>query len=140
MVREYPFFGVGFGLYHDVASRNPRYIAKWKGIESMNVPHNVLMTVLSDQGIVGLLFYVSAQAFLIRAMWRIRKVYPPGWLAFLYCLLVYLLVGLDFATAYFSDINFFYMFILGILYQLQTRMAGENLPAGLTSLQVLEQT
>ena len=38
VVREYPFFGVGFGLYHDVAARNPRYMAKWNGIESMNYP------------------------------------------------------------------------------------------------------
>jgi hypothetical protein len=132
VIRDYPFFGVGFGLYHDFASRNPQYLAAWKGIPSMNVQHNVLMTVLSDQGIVGLLLYVSAQAFLIRAMWKIRKVYPPGWLAFLYCLLVYMLIGLDFATVYFSDINLFYMFILGILYQLQTRIAREDVRAGLT--------
>ena len=76
VVRDYPFFGVGFGLYHDVASRNPQYMARWKGIESMNFPHNVLMTVLSEEGIVGLLFYVLAQVFLIRAMWKIRKAYP----------------------------------------------------------------
>ncbi len=140
VVREYPLFGVGFGLYHDVASRNPQYMARWKGIESMNVQHNVLMTVLSDQGIVGLFLYASAQAFLIRAMWRIRKAYPPGWLAFLYCLLIYVLIGLDYATVYFSDINLFYMFILGVLYQMQTRMARAEGPAGLTSLQLLEQT
>ena len=109
VVREYPIFGVGFGLYHDVATQNPRYMAKWKGIESMNFPHNVLMTVLSEEGIVGLLFYVSAQVFLVRAMWKIRKAYPPGWLAFLYCVLVYVLTGLDFATVSFSDINLFYI-------------------------------
>ena len=101
VVSEYPIFGVGFGLYHDVATRNPRYMAKWKGIESMNFPHNVLMTVLSEEGIVGLLLYVSAQFFLIRAMWKIRKAYPPGWLAYLYCVLVYVLTGLDFATVSF---------------------------------------
>lgn len=140
VVRDYPFFGVGLGLYHDVASRNPQYMATWKGIASMNVQHNVLMTVLSDQGLVGLLLYASAQVFLIRAMWNIRKVYPPGWLAFLYCLLVYMLIGLDFATVYLSDINLLFMLILGILYQLQTRMAREDLPAGQISLQVLEQT
>jgi hypothetical protein len=140
VVREHPFFGVGLGLYHDVASRNPQYMAKWKGIPSMNVQHNVLMTVLSDQGIVGLLFYASAHVFLIRAMWRIRKVYPPGWLAFLYCLLIYMLIGFDFATAYFSDINLFYVFILAVIYQQQTRMAREEMFGDLTSLQVLEQT
>jgi hypothetical protein len=126
VVHEYPFLGVGFGLYHDVASRNPRYMARWKGIESMNYPHNVLMTVLSEEGIVGLLFYVAAQVFLVRAMWRIRKAYPPGWLAFLYCFLVYVLIGLDYGTVYFSDINLFYLFILGVLYQLQIRMAHEQ--------------
>jgi O-antigen ligase len=137
VVRDNPFFGVGMGLYYDVASGNPRYMATWKGIASMNVQHNVLMTVLSDEGIVGLLFYASAQGFLVRAMWKIRKVYPLGWLAFLYCVLVYMLIGLDFATAYFSDINLFYMFILGTLYQIQTRIAREDVRAGLTS-QVLE--
>jgi O-antigen ligase len=126
VVREYPFFGVGFNLYHDVASQNPRYMSTWKGISSMTIPHNTLMTVLSEQGIVGLLLYLLAQAFLIRAMWRIRKTYPPGWLAFLYCLLSYVLTGLDYGTAYFFDINLFYMFILGVLLQLQTSMVREN--------------
>ncbi len=88
--------------------------------------HNVLMTVLSDQGIVGLLLYVSAQAFLVRAMWKIRKAYPPGWLAFLYCLLVYVLTGLDFATVSFSDINLLYILILCAIYQQQARMACEQ--------------
>ncbi len=97
-------------------------MAKWNGIESMNYPHNALMTVLSEDGVIGLLFYVAAQVFLIRAMWRIRKAYPAGWLAFLYCLVIYLLTGLDYATVYFSDINMLYLFILGIIYQLQIRM------------------
>jgi hypothetical protein len=133
VVSGYPFFGVGFGLYYDVASRDPRYVARWKGIESMNIPHNVMMTVLSEEGIVGLSFYVLAQFFLIRAMWKIRKAYPPGWLAFLYCVLVYVLIGLDFATVAFSDINLFYIFILGVLYQLQIRIASQKDRANLTA-------
>ncbi len=126
VVDEYPLFGVGFGLYHDVASQNPRYMVKWNGIESMNFPHNVLMTVLSEEGIVGLLFYILAQVFLFRAMWKIRKAYPAGWLAFLYCFLIYLLIGLDFAIVSFSDINLFYVFILGTIYQHQIRTAREQ--------------
>ena len=122
VVREYPFFGVGFGLYHDVATRNPRYMARWNGIESMNVPHNALMTVLSEEGVAGLLLYVLSQFFLVRAMWKIRKVYSPGWLAFVYCTVVYTLIGLDYATVAISDINLLYLFILGIMYQVQIRM------------------
>jgi O-antigen ligase len=133
VVREYPLFGVGFDLYHDVASRNPRYLATWKGIESMNFPHNALMTVLSEEGVIGFLLYISAQAFLIRAMWKIRKAYPPGWLAFLYCVLVYVIIGIDYATVYFSDINLFYLFTLGVLLQLQTRIFNETKLTALSS-------
>jgi O-antigen ligase len=135
VVREYPLFGVGFNLYHEFTSRDPRYLARWKGIESMNFPHNALMTVLSEEGIVGLLFYVSAQAFLMLAMWRMRKAYPRGWLVFLYCVLIYVLIGIDYATVYYSDINLFYIFTLGLLFQMQTRMLQETKPAA--SMQVL---
>ena len=133
VVREYPLLGVGFGLYHEVASRNPQYMAQWQGIESMNYPHNALMTVLSEEGSIGLVFYVAAQFFLVRAMWRIRKAYPPGWLAFLYCLIIYILSGLDYATVYFSDINLFYLFILGVMYQLQIRMVPDPEQASLVA-------
>jgi O-antigen ligase len=129
VVREYPLFGVGFGLYHDVASQNPSYMVKWKGIESMNFPHNVLMTVLSEEGIVGLLFYVLSQVFLFRAMWEIRRAFPAGWLAFLYCFLIYVLTGLDFAIVSFADINLFYMLIVAAIYQHQVLVAGEQEPS-----------
>jgi hypothetical protein len=135
VIREYPIFGVGFGLYQDIASKNPRYMTRWKGIDSMNVPHNVLMTVLSEEGIVGLFFYVAAQVFFVRAMWKIRKAYPEGWLAFLYCLLVYTLIGMDFAIGSLSDINLFYIFTMGIILQLQTRIAREQTCTILNSTQ-----
>ena len=133
VVREYPMFGVGFGLYHDVASQNPRYMVKWKGIESMNFPHNVLMTVLSEEGIVGLLFYVLSQVFLFRAMWKIRQAFPAGWLAFLYCFLIYILTGLDFAIVCFADINLFYMLIVAAIYQHQMLVASEQAFPGNTA-------
>ena len=72
----------------------------------------------ADEGVVGLCFYVAAQVFLIRAMWKIRKVYPPGWLAFLYCLLVYILIGLD----YDDGLLFRYQFALYV-------HPGRTLPA-----------
>lgn len=126
VVEAYPLFGVGISLYHDVAAQDPRYLARWNGIESMNVQHNALMTVLSEDGIIGFLFYVLAQVFLIRAMWKIRKAYQTGWLVFLYCFLIYVLIGLDFATVYFSDINLLFIFILSVVFQMQTRIARQQ--------------
>lgn len=126
VVREYPLFGVGLGLYPEMVASEPRFMVRWKGIQSMSVPHNVLMTILSEEGLVGLLFYVFAQVFFIRAMWRIRKAHRTGWLAFLYCVLAYQLTGLDFGTVYYSDVNLFYLFVLGVIYQLQTGKIREQ--------------
>ena len=137
--REYPLFGVGFALYHDFALQNPQYMTRWKGIESMTVQHNVLMTVLTDEGIVGLILYCSSQVFLIVAMWRIRKAFPLGWLIFVYCVLVYLLIGLDYATVYYSDINLFYVLIICIIYQVQLRISRAEVPADFASPQMVTQ-
>jgi hypothetical protein len=81
--------------------------------------------VLSEEGIIGVTFYFLAQVFLFRAMWKIRKAFPPGWLAFVYCFLIYVLTGLDFAIVSFSDINLFYIFVLGAIYQYQVRASLE---------------
>jgi hypothetical protein len=70
-------------------------------------------------------FYFLAQVFLFRAMWKIRKAFPPGWLAFVYCFLIYVLTGLDFAIVSFSDINLFYVFVLGAIYQYHVRASRE---------------
>ena len=87
----------------------------------MTFPHNVLMTVLSEEGLVGLGLYISAQFFLVRAMWRIRKAYPPGWLAF--CTASGVRDDrIDYGTVYFSDVNLIYIFILCVFFQLQIRI------------------
>ena len=92
----------------------------------MNIPHNSLLTVLSEEGSLGFLAYVLAQFYFVRAMWRIRATNRAGWLAFLYCVLVYTLFGLDAAMAYYSDLNLFYMLVLGLLFQLQASKAAQD--------------
>ena len=41
---------------------------------------------------------------------------------FFYCILVYIIFGFDVGIAYYSDLNLFYMFVLGIILQIQLRM------------------
>ena len=45
---------------------------------------------------------------------------------FLYCILVYTIYGLDVGMAYYSDLNLFYMFVLGVLLQIQLRMLSQE--------------
>jgi O-antigen ligase len=88
----------------------------------MNAPHNSLSAVLAEEGGIGFVLYVAAQLFFVRAMYELRKINRLGWRAFLYCTLVYTIFGLDVGIAYYSDLNLFYMFALGIILQIQLRM------------------
>jgi O-antigen ligase len=90
--------------------------------EVLNAPHNSLSAVLSEEGGIGFVLYVVAQLFFVRAMYELRKVNRLGWRAFLYCILVYTIFGLDVGIGYYSDLNLFYMFVLGIILQIQSRM------------------
>jgi len=53
---------------------------------------------------------------------------------FLYCILVYVVLGLDVGIAYYSDLNLFYMFVLGIILQIQLRMLPRANPNAFSSL------
>jgi hypothetical protein len=122
VIRDHPLMGVGFNLYPATVTGDPRYAVEWRGLEAMNVPHNSLLSVLAEEGIVGFLLYAGGQLYFIRAMWRMRTVNRLGWQVFLYCILVYIIFGFDVGIAYYSDLNLFYMFVLGIILQIQLRM------------------
>ena len=122
IIRDHPLIGVGFGLYHDAVLEDSKYQVGWGGFEPMNAPHNSLSAVLAEEGGIGFVLYVAAQLFFVRAMYELRKINRLGWRAFLYCTLVYTIFGLDVGIAYYSDLNLFYMFALGIILQIQLRM------------------
>ena len=122
VVRDHPLMGVGFNLYSATVTGDPRYAVQFRGLEAMNFPHNSLLSVLAEEGIVGFLLYAGGQLYFIRAMWRMRKVNRLGWQVFLYCNLVYIVFGFDVGIANYSDLNLFYMFVLGIILQIQLRM------------------
>jgi O-antigen ligase len=94
----------------------------------MDVPHNSLLAVLAEGGSVGFLLYIGGQLFFVRAMWRLRKANKLGWQAFLYCILIYNIFGLDVGIPYYSDLNLFYMFVLGIILRIQLPMLPRESP------------
>ncbi len=120
VVLDHPVRGVGFNLYHETVQGSSRYSASWHGFEAIDLPHNSMFTVLAEVGVPGLLAYVLAQIFLVRAMWRRRESQPIGWRTFLYCVLAYTIYGLDAGIVYFSDLNLFYIFTIGTILQMQT--------------------
>jgi hypothetical protein len=134
VVWDYPLVGVGFNLYHDTVHGNPKYTARLKGFEAMDFPHNSLFAVLAEEGGIGLLFYIAAQVLFVRAMWKLRKLNRLGWQVFLYCVVVYTIFGFDAGIAYYSDLNLFYIYVLGIILQIQLRMLPPANPNAFSSL------
>ncbi len=126
VVRDHPLMGVGFNLYRDTVFGDAKYSVRFKGFEAMDFPHNSLFAVLAEEGCIGFSLYIAAQVFFVRAMWRLRNVNGLGWRVFLYCILVYTIYGLDVGMAYYSDLNLFYMFVLGILLQIQLNMLSQK--------------
>jgi len=122
VVEDHPLLGVGFTLYHDTVSGDSKYAVRWGGLEAMDNPHNSLLAVLAEEGGIGFFLYVASQLLFVRAMWRLRKLNILGWRAFLYCILVYNIFGLDAGISYYSDLNLCYMFVLGIVLQIQLCM------------------
>jgi hypothetical protein len=134
VVQDHPLLGVGFTLYHDTVAGDSKYAVQWGGLDAMDNPHNSLMAVLAEEGGIGFFLYVSAQLLFIRTMWSLRKLNVLGWRAFLYCILVYTIFGLDAGISYYSDLNLFYMFVLGIVLQIQLRMLPREPANGLYHL------
>jgi hypothetical protein len=131
VIRDHPLTGVGFGLYHDAVLEDSKYEVRWGGFEAMNAPHNSLSAVLSEEGGIGFILYVAAQLLFVRAMYGLRQFNGLGWRTFLYCVLVYAIFGLDVGIAYYSDLNLFYMFVLGIVLQIQLRMVPQEPSSGI---------
>ncbi len=125
VIRDYPFWGVGFGNYHDFVTQSTAYIARWQGVESMTVQHNLLTKVLSEEGLIGLFFYLASIIFLLRASWRMRHAAPLGWKLVLYCFLAYFIVGLDVDIFSPSDLNLFFMFVIGLALHFQLHTANQ---------------
>ena len=88
----------------------------------MDNPHNSLLAVLAEEGGIGFCLYVASQLLFVRAMWRLRKLNILGWRAVSLLHSVYTIFGLDAGISYYSDLNLFYMFVLGIVLQIQLCM------------------
>jgi O-antigen ligase len=124
----HPFNGVGLGNYPQAAMSIPS--ATYRGVDSVGSAHNTLGALLADTGVTGFIPFVLAQIFLFRAFWRLRKHgSPQAVLAstfFLYVFLSYWVTGVMLTSGYYSDINLWYCFVVGVLYKFAALGSGQR--------------
>jgi O-antigen ligase len=116
---EHPVLGVGFYNFGRVVAGEPRYVASYQGVNSVDSPHNNLTQVLAETGIVGFLPYVIAHILLLRAMWQLRQLSSLGrlaWKYYVYLWLTYWITGLTESSGY-SPLNLAYIFATTVFFK-----------------------
>ncbi|MEW6735029.1 MAG: O-antigen ligase family protein [Acidobacteriota bacterium] len=123
VAREQWLFGVGLGHYQDYFARHyapaemplkPKQFANLP----QSTPHNNLLSVLAELGVVGFLPYLLAQLFLLREGWSLLRQSGrrrAAGSAILTLIAAYGGVGLTLTSGYYSDLNLIFFFLLGIL-------------------------
>jgi O-antigen ligase len=113
---EHPLLGVGFSNFNDFVEGEPRYVASYEGVSSVDSPHSNLAAALAETGILGFVPYVMAHIFLFQGMWRLRRLSSSGylvWKYYVYLLLTYWITGLT-ETTHYSPITLWYVFVTAV--------------------------
>jgi len=116
---DHPMLGVGFWNFHEFVAGEPRYLASYEGVPSLDWPHNNLIEVLTETGILGFVPYVMAHVLLLLAMWRLRQLSSSGCLVWKYCVYLFLsywITGLTESSGY-SPLNLWYVLAIAVSYK-----------------------
>ncbi len=125
MFMDNPIGGVGLNNFHDAAQKG-KYVAYYQGVESVDYPHNNLGAILVETGLSGVVPFIASQFFLVLAFRRLchDRSQTLAWKFFLFIFLAYWINGMSLASAYYSDLNLWYMLALAILYKFAATSKG----------------
>jgi len=113
---DHPLLGVGFQNFNNYVTGEPRYVASYAGVSSLDWPHNTLAEILTETGIVGFVPYVMAHVLLLMAMWQLRQLSRSSYLAwkyYVYLFLSYWITGLTESSGY-GYLNLWYVFAVTV--------------------------
>jgi O-antigen ligase len=116
---DHPMVGVGFWNFHEFVAGEARYSASYEGVPSLDWPHNNLIEVLTETGIIGFVPYVMAHVLLLMAMWQLRQSSSSGrlvWKYYVYLFLSYWITGLTESSGY-SPLNLWYVLAIAVSYK-----------------------
>jgi hypothetical protein len=121
---EYPAFGVGLTNYtdyfrerHDFETGRVESILDARAADS---PHSNLLWIAAELGGVGLALYAAANLFIFLMGYGLLKRARGGQqraaaLCYLALAVAYSVAGLTLASGYYSDLNLYFFFMLGLL-------------------------
>jgi hypothetical protein len=116
-----PVLGVGLGNFYQAASVKPALSISYGGVAALDTPHSNIGGILAETGTFGFIPYALSQCLLLAAFWKLRTVARKSgklvWTFFIYIFLSYWISGLALASAYYSELNFWFIFSLAVIYK-----------------------
>ena len=119
-----PVFGVGLGNYGEYFDQTHYYsdepIEEVLEARAVDSPHSNVLWIGAELGLVGLALYLTANAYLFLMGWRAFKRAENSFqrtaAACLIALVVaYWIPGLTLTSGYYSDLNLYFLFLVGVL-------------------------
>ncbi len=119
-----PVAGVGLANYadyfdasHYYSDEAPEEVLDTKAADS---PHSNLLWIGAELGLPGFVLYITANAYLFLMGWRAFKRAPgkrqrAAACCFLALVVAYWIPGLTLSSGYYSDLNLYFLFLLGAL-------------------------
>lgn len=144
---DHPFFGVGFMNFEEAAMRyrKPRDVPFFghidHGVGGVAVSHNILVTILAEQGLSGLIPYILIYWLILKRARRVYGTLPKsGLISRDYVICVWCAIAAYVSNAmflelrYFEYINVLFYFIVGAMFGLDEAMRerGEALDPSLS--------
>jgi O-antigen ligase len=130
-----PLTGVGLANYADYFRQ--RYRWEDESVETVmqaraaDSPHSNLLWIAAELGVVTALLYVAANIFLFLIGWRALRRAQDGperaaAMGFLSLLVAYWITGITLASGYYSDLNLYLFFMLGLLSNKTLTLKGKS--------------
>jgi O-antigen ligase len=119
-----PLTGVGLANYTDYFRQKYRWedesVETVMEARAADSPHSNLLWIAAELGMATALLYVAANIFLFLIGWRALKRAQGGSeraaaMGFLSLLVAYWITGITLASGYYSDLNLYLFFMLGLL-------------------------
>ena len=124
MSLDNPVFGVGLTNYSVYFDKKYNWSAdspqSFLDVRAADSPHSNPLWILSEMGMIGFVLYILANAYILVLGFRGLKRADSDQLrvasiCYLAVTLAYWIPGLTLASGYYSDLNLYFFFILGVL-------------------------
>jgi hypothetical protein len=119
VLMDHLWLGTGFGQFGQVVIQQTKYLFFFRGVPSVDSPHNTLVSIATETGLLGLCLFISSQMFLVVAFLQLRRNHGgfQAWWSFVSIFVAYWVFGMDVSSGYLSELNIWYMFSIGVCFR-----------------------